>query len=87
MSVHLAAFDDTGMPEGDQDEERYEFRVGGHLGPMMLSAFDGLDAENGPEDYTLLRGDLQDQAAVHGVLNQIEALGLKLLEVRRLPRS
>jgi superfamily II DNA or RNA helicase len=34
---------------------------------------------------TLLSGDLPDQAALYGVLHQIEALGLELLEVRRLP--
>jgi hypothetical protein len=34
---------------------------------------------------TLLRGDVPDQAALHGVLAQIEALGLELLEVRRVP--
>jgi hypothetical protein len=33
---------------------------------------------------TLLRGAVADQAALHGVLAQIEALGLELLEVRRL---
>ena len=32
---------------------------------------------------TLLRGAVADQAALHGVLAQIEALGLELLEVRR----
>ena len=32
----------------------------------------------------MLRG-VADQAALHGVLAQIEALGLELLEVRRLP--
>jgi len=34
---------------------------------------------------TLLTGSLPDQAALHGVLAEIEALGLELLEVRRLP--
>jgi hypothetical protein len=33
---------------------------------------------------TLLRG-AADQAALHSVLAQIEALGLELLEVRRVP--
>jgi len=39
--------------------------------------------ENAGQD-TLLRG-AAEQAALHGVLAQIEALGLKLLEVRRVP--
>jgi hypothetical protein len=33
---------------------------------------------------TLLTGSLADQAALYGVLAQIEALGLELLEVRRV---
>jgi hypothetical protein len=33
---------------------------------------------------TLLVGALADQAALHGVLAQIEALVLELLEVRRV---
>ena len=35
----------------------------------------------------MLTGTLTDQAALHGVLAQIEALALELLEVRRLPPS
>jgi hypothetical protein len=31
-------------------------------------------------------GTLADQAALYGVLAEIEALGLELLEVQRLPR-
>jgi hypothetical protein len=34
---------------------------------------------------TVLTGPLADRAALHGVLAEIEALGLELLEVRRLP--
>jgi hypothetical protein len=33
----------------------------------------------------VLPGALSDQAAPYGVLAEIEALGLELLEVRRLP--
>jgi hypothetical protein len=62
----------------------YELRVRGHLGETMLRAFPALAAEVRGGD-TVLRGTLPDQAALHGVLAQIEALGLELLEVRRLP--
>jgi hypothetical protein len=34
---------------------------------------------------TVLTGPLPDRAALHGVIAEIEALGLELLEVRRLP--
>ena len=53
----------------------------GHLGPMLLEAFPTLTAHRQGAD-TLLCGPLPDQAALYGVLRQVEALGLKLLEVR-----
>ena len=33
----------------------------------------------------MLTGALADQAALYGVLAEVEALGLELIEVRRLP--
>ena len=65
---------------------RYEFRVRGHLGPTFLTAFDSLDAEALPDGDTVLTGNLDDQAALFGVLAQIESLGLELVEVRRRAR-
>jgi hypothetical protein len=66
--------------------QRYEIRVRGHLGATTRRAFPDLHAEIQGGD-TLLRGAVPDQAALHGVLSQIEALGLDLLELRRLPRG
>ena len=63
---------------------RYEIWVRGHLGETMRSAFPALRAQARGGD-TVLTGPLRDQAALHGVLAEIEALGLELLEVRRLP--
>jgi hypothetical protein len=34
--------------------------------------------------FTLLRGIVRDQSALHGVLARLEALGLKLVDMRRL---
>jgi hypothetical protein len=60
----------------------YEIRIRGLLGGMLLGAFPGLRAQaHGTE--TVLTGPLADQAALYGLLAQIEALGLELLEVRR----
>jgi homospermidine synthase len=50
----------------------------------MLRAFPALAAQTRGED-TLLRGWLPDQAAVYGVIARLEALGLELIELRRLP--
>jgi hypothetical protein len=62
----------------------YEIRVRGHLGEMMRSAFPALRAQLCGKD-TVLTGALPDRAALYGVLAEVEALGLELLEVRRLP--
>ena len=60
----------------------YEIRVRGVLGSMLLGAFPDLRARaHGTE--TVLTGPLADQAALYGMLAQLERLGLELLEVRR----
>jgi hypothetical protein len=62
----------------------YKIRIRGRLGATALSAFPTMVTElNGSE--TVLTGLLQDRSAVFGVLAQIEALGLELLELRRIP--
>jgi hypothetical protein len=56
--------------------------VRGLLSETLLAAFPTLSAEaQGTE--TALTGTLADQAALYGVLAQIEPLGLELIEVRR----
>jgi len=67
---------------GERRPASYRVRVRGHLGATMRRAFPALHAETQGQD-TLLQG-VSDQAALHGVLAQIEALGVELLEVRRL---
>jgi len=73
----------TGEQRDWQPPETYQIRVRGHLGKTMLRAFPTLHAETRDGD-TLLYGVVADQAALHGALAQVEALGLELLEVRRL---
>jgi hypothetical protein len=61
---------------------RYMIRINGHLGAMLLSAFPAMAWERqGPE--TVLTGVL-DQPGLYGVLAEIEAFSLELLEVRQL---
>jgi hypothetical protein len=66
----------------DLASARYMIRINGHLGATLLSAFPAMAwKRQGPE--TVLTGML-DRPGLHGVLAGIEALGLDLLEVRRL---
>jgi hypothetical protein len=62
----------------------YQIRVRGHLGRTLQAAFPALCAQAEGEN-TVLTGPLADQAALFGLLAQIEALGLELLEVKRIP--
>ena len=64
----------------------YTIRIKGRLGPTARSAFPRMVSElEGSE--TVLTGVLQDPSAVFGVLGQIEALGLELLELRQIRRA
>jgi hypothetical protein len=72
----------TGAPN-DPPPQRYRIRVRGGLGETMRSAFPALQARASGGD-TVLTGPLPDRAALHGVLAQIEALGLELLELRQI---
>jgi hypothetical protein len=65
---------------------RYEIHIRGRVGPELAEVFEGLSAEVQPVE-TVLHGELVDQAALHGVLDRVRALGLELMEVRRLPEN
>jgi hypothetical protein len=69
---------------GGSEPRRYEIRVRGPIGPTMLQAFPTLTATRSEQD-TLLTGALRDQCALYGVIHELEALGLQLLEIRRPP--
>jgi hypothetical protein len=61
----------------------YVIRVKGRLGATVLSAFPAM-APHHHGAHTVLTG-LLDRSALYGVLAEIDALGLDLVEVRRLP--
>jgi hypothetical protein len=68
----------------ESQAQLYQVRVRGRLGQTIRAAFPALRAQVDGGD-TVLTGVLADQAAVYGVLAEAEALGLELIEVRRLP--
>lgn len=49
----------------------------------MASAFEDFTASVKPAETTL-RGDIRDQTELHGLLDQLQALGLELIELKRL---
>jgi hypothetical protein len=61
----------------------YTIRINGRLGDTARSAFPSMVCElKGGE--TVFTGLLKDRSALFGVLAQIEALGLELLELRQV---
>jgi hypothetical protein len=82
MPGHLPALDHGHM---DPAPARYMIRINGHLGATMLSAFPALAPQH-HDANTVLTG-LLDQSALYGVLSEIQALGLDLLELRKLTRT
>ena len=62
----------------------YMIRINGHLGATVLSAFPAL-APRHHGAHTVLTG-LLDRSALFGVLAEVEALSLDLLEIRQLTR-
>ncbi len=65
------------------DSTEYEIRVRGRVGSSVLRHFEGFDTEVEPAE-TVFRGTIVDQAALHGVLERVQNLGLELIEVRRV---
>jgi hypothetical protein len=61
----------------------YSIRIKGHLGPTSLAAFPEMTVQEQGNDCLLI-GRLPDPAALFGVVALIEALGLELVEIRRL---
>ena len=62
---------------------QYTIRIKGNLGDTALSAFPTMVPElKGGE--TVLTGLLPDRSAVFGVVAQIDALGLELVELRQI---
>jgi hypothetical protein len=82
MRSHLPAVDHGGM---DPAPAPYLIRIDGHLGVTLLSAFPAL-APHHHGAHTVLTG-LLDRSALYGVLAEIDALGLDLLEVRQLAQD
>ena len=78
MRGHLPSLNDGLM---DPAPALYTIRIRGHLGATLLSAFPAL-ASRQHGACTVLTG-LLDRSALYGVLGEIEALGLDLLEVRQ----
>ena len=64
----------------------YRITVRGELSDRYAMAFEGMEMEvtNG---LTVLTGEVKDQSHLHGILDRIGALGLKLMSVENMSES
>jgi hypothetical protein len=61
--------------------DAYEIRIRGHLEPRWASWFDGLTLTQDPDGTTVIRGEVADQAALHGLIQKVRDIGLPLVSV------
>jgi hypothetical protein len=61
-----------------------EIMIQGSLDPNWMDWFDGLAVSTTEQGYTCLRGPLPDHAALHGILERIRDLNLKIRTVQVL---
>lgn len=64
--------------------DRYEIRVTGTFSRTMAEDLAAFTAAVRPTE-TVIRGEIRDQAELHGVLDRLQRFGLELVEVKRLP--
>ena len=68
----------------DPTEDQYVIRLRGVAGPAVRTVFADLEV-TATSDTTVLAGVRPDQAALHGVLQRIQDLGLEVVDLRREP--
>jgi hypothetical protein len=59
----------------------YELRVAGHLDASWSAWFGGFTVTPQDDGTTVLRGAVQDQSELHGVLARVRDLGATLVSV------
>jgi hypothetical protein len=63
------------------EAKTYEMRLQGHLDDRWSAWFDGMELRTDDDGTTLVRGQVADQAALHGLIQKVRDLGLTLLSV------
>jgi hypothetical protein len=59
----------------------YEIRIQGHLDSRWTAWFEGMELIADQDGSTLVRGQVTDQAALHGLIQKVRDLGLPLISV------
>ena len=68
------------------DRLEYEIRVNGVVPDSVLIEMEGLHAVSEPVQ-TVLWGPVVDQAALRGIIDRLQRLGLELIDVHQITRA
>jgi hypothetical protein len=63
------------------ESQTYEIRIQGRLDDRWTAWFDGMELVTDGDGSTLIRGEVVDQAALHGLIQKVRDLGLPLISV------
>lgn len=74
----------TSNVSNDNQNDRYEIRLNGHLADRWISRFGDVSIKLEENGITLLTFPLVDQAALFGLLKKVRDAGLPLLSVNRI---
>ncbi len=65
----------------------YTIRIRGILKENGIRRFEGFTITGYPKGDTLLTGSVIDQAALHGIIRQVQALGMTLISVHEVNKE
>jgi hypothetical protein len=63
---------------------RYQFRVDGRLTDEARAAFSGMQISEVPSQ-TVLVGEVVDESHLHGIIVQLQVLGITVVSARPIP--
>ena len=63
---------------------RYQFRVDGRLTDEARAAFSGMQISEVPSQ-TVLEGEVVDESHLHGIIVQLQVLGITVVSARPIP--
>ena len=66
---------------GQSSPLQYDIRVKGHLDPRWAAWFSGMSLTNESDGTTVIHGPVVDQAALHGLLQNLRDIGVPLVSV------
>lgn len=83
LERHIQGVNHSGTNEARSptESEHYEIRVKGHLAARWADWFDGMTLTAEDDGTTVIRGQLADQSALHGLLRRLSDLGLPLVSL------